>query len=152
MCGVCDLQVVPQFTLRGDMQGLDLDRNYFWQEEMADGKYWFRGWRTTRVWWNTGRWNLGPFRTQQKILTLGGKVYPFGRQHWWNPQQNTSQELSFDQCNATEFNCDDGTCVDLRSRCDVALYCQDESDEDACVRVVAKSANRRDRPPLPTEQ
>jgi len=36
------------------------------------------------------------------------------------------------ECATDEFRCDDGTCIDLRFRCDQEYHCPDASDEFDC--------------------
>ena len=44
--------------------------------------------------------------------------------------------LSLNVCSADEFNCDDGGCVNMTSRCNGKLDCEDRSDEIECDQVV----------------
>jgi len=36
------------------------------------------------------------------------------------------------QCSSTEFQCDDGTCIDSALRCDRQYHCPDGTDEFDC--------------------
>ena len=39
---------------------------------------------------------------------------------------------TFLECTAHEFRCNDGSCIDIRLRCDLRPDCRDESDEKDC--------------------
>ena len=44
-------------------------------------------------------------------------------------------ELALTSCNAGEFTCSDGVCIDILARCDNINDCKDKSDEANCARV-----------------
>jgi hypothetical protein len=70
LCGVCDLLRVPEVTLRGDFGAMDLDRFYYWEASLVEGKYSFRGWKQSRVWYGNGKWVIGWARTGVEELVM----------------------------------------------------------------------------------
>ena len=58
--------------------------------------------------------------------------------------------LTFTPCDADQFTCDLGTCVDIENRCDRRADCEDQSDEKDC-GIVHVDAERylSDKPPPP---
>ena len=55
---------------------------------------------------------------------------------WIKSNTNTTAWLSLDNCRKDQFNCDDGTCIDLQRKCDFNFDCLDETDESHCSRII----------------
>ena len=47
-----------------------------------------------------------------------------------------------------EFTCDDGQCIDISTRCDQIVDCQDESDEQGCQLVILDKGYKAKVPPF----
>ena len=58
--------------------------------------------------------------------------------------------LSITGCSEDEFTCNDGSCVDMETRCDRKANCQDISDEKNC-KIVSFDPTKyvKDNPPQP---
>ncbi|XP_071515264.1 uncharacterized protein [Panulirus ornatus] len=56
-------------------------------------------------------------------------------------------KLRLTVCRQGQFSCKDGTCVELRRRCDLEMNCPDASDEDSCSRLILPPRYDRRAPP-----
>ncbi len=64
--------------------------------------------------------------------TWTGEDFPFGIQLWKIkdlPDHSVGKNalLNFNACNASEYGCHDGSCVDVADRCDGKIDCPDKS-------------------------
>ncbi len=111
---------------------------------MVDGRHSFRGYSGTMLTFNRteGAWTLQPHKDNGVFATTNGTEYPFGKQVWeiiGDPcyeEEGQEEEgasslvtLNINACNTTEFNCDDGYCIGISSRCDGKVDCPDKTGE-----------------------
>ena len=59
------------------------------------------------------------------------------------------KRLSFSTCSLDQYTCNDASCVDLVSRCDGKVDCEDKSDELDCRLVEQSQAYKKHLPPPP---
>ena len=52
------------------------------------------------------------------------------------------------QCNANEFTCNNGLCIDLEQRCDNIFDCSDRSDELNCELLIIDEDYEKIFPPI----
>ena len=100
-----------------------------------DGRHSFRGYTGTILRFDkaTEQWRLELYSTPDVFATSNGTEYPFGQQKWtmvgdpcYEAKVNVVT-LNINACNTTEFNCEDGYCIDISMRCDGKVNCHDKS-------------------------
>ena len=57
--------------------------------------------------------------------------------------------MSFNACNSSEFNCNDGNCVAMEERCDGRIDCTDKSDEIGCEMITVDDSYLKNIPAPP---
>ncbi|XP_042886361.1 uncharacterized protein LOC122262432 [Penaeus japonicus] len=76
--------------------------------------------------------------------------YPLGR-HLWNVENdvcgNSTMSIILTACKEQQFSCSDGSCVELKQRCDMELDCPDDSDEMGCEFLTLAPSYNSDNPP-----
>lgn len=68
-------------------------------------------------------------------LEQGTYGIPVGTFQWNISSHECNQpimQLKLTSCSGDQFTCDDGTCIELRKRCDNVFHCKDNSDEKSC--------------------
>ena len=61
------------------------------------------------------------------------------------------KRVSFSTCSLDQYTCNDGLCVELKSRCDGQVDCEDKSDEFECRLVEESKTYKKDLPPPPQQ-
>ncbi len=122
--------------ISGLCDGSKFDAKYSWTRSMMGGRHNFRGYTGTMLQYNdtTSQWILQPTIGGEGISAVtDGPEYPFGNHDWTitgDPcytQTTNHVTLNINACNSTEFNCDDGYCVDINMRCDGRSDCPDKT-------------------------
>ena len=80
--------------------------------------------------------------------------------HDWKVTNNQScysggtevKKLSFSTCSLEQYTCNDAFCVNLTSRCDGKVDCEDQSDELNCRLVEQSRAYKKHLPPPPQDK
>ena len=159
LCGFCELDHAPVFTLRGNfsdhcgfqiftvcikikntlVSGLCLDSQfdskYSWTRELEENFYVFRGYNDGILKYNASEelWTLILYSKMSTYATVNMTEYPFGEQKWtihndpcFGPGQ-VEVTLNLNACNDHEFNCVNGQCIPMTTRCDGILDCKDKS-------------------------
>ena len=116
------------FFKTGFCENTIFDAKYSWTREKSGNYYIFRGYQDTVLAHNTllATWRLEIYGRSDIFATVNTTSYPLGTMNWEvhgdhgcevgdGPQITT---LNINSCKSNEYNCDDGTCVDIRLRCD----------------------------------
>ncbi len=124
----------------------DFDNKYSWTRDFVDGMYTFRGFRKTQLHLDeeAKQWKLTLDGDQVTKASVNTTEYPFGTLEWdvtGDPgcldktgsgskraeELKTTMKLNVNTCTDSEFNCDDGYCVDISLRCDGDIDCPDKT-------------------------
>ena len=138
-CYFCRFHSAPTLKLRGlsPCQLEIFDEKYKWKNSLQDEKYVLQGRQGSQISWTASNrsWTVSSkFGARQSgtIRLTGSKTeYPAGRLAWLVEASEDCQAspgltrlLHLTSCGEEEFNCADGTCIDIRARCDLNNDCQ----------------------------
>ena len=80
------------------------------------------------------RWKLEIYSREDVYATVNSTDYPFGTLVWevsgdvcQEENSTHSVELNLNACKPNEFNCADGSCVNVEQRCDGNVDCPDKT-------------------------
>ena len=106
-------------------------------------------------------WNLTTYGEPGKFITSQAhrRSLLIGRQQWTlhnepkcSPNVEYKLEMAITACRQSEFNCRNGTCIDMIQRCNQWKDCTDGSDEMDCRIVVIPSGYQKDKPAPPRDK
>nr|XP_045610986.1 uncharacterized protein LOC123766140 [Procambarus clarkii] len=88
-----------------------------------------------------GYWRLYDSGKNQTLAFCEFNGLPIGRLPWSIVSRKRQlepeiQNLTLSICSASEFTCDDGSCISMDDRCDLVNTCGDWSDERGCEVVI----------------
>ena len=146
----CRFVTAPTLRLRGltACQRETFDFRYKWKDRLVDGKYVLQGLQGSQIVWSEKNktWSVtNMFGAGHSTLRLSEvkSEYPAGRLAWHlhltdecGDSEETSKLLHLTSCGDDDFNCNDGTCVDIKTRCDLNNDCPDSSDEKNCTLLI----------------
>ena len=122
--------------LLGLCYGSKFDKEYSWTATASEsGWYSFRGYYFSVLTHDdkNNNWRL-QLDTNSSIYAIANTTdYPIGTHEWdvyGDPcfdEPVATVKLNFNACNETEFNCNDGSCIEMNKRCDRKIDCADKS-------------------------
>ncbi|XP_042204684.1 uncharacterized protein LOC121854236 [Homarus americanus] len=155
-CVSCEERPGTTLYLRGtcqDMRTSTMFENlgYYSQKPYFHG---FHGYMIRK--YDSKKWILHNTETNSTLAYLSlasSDQYPLGRQRWslaapiCHQPEGSERDLSLSICEAGQYMCDDGQCIDLAARCDAKDDCDDETDEDNCSILQIPAGYRSFKPP-----
>ncbi len=119
------------------------DFQYSWTRQLINGRHSFRGYTGTMLQFQpeTNQWTLRPHKSEGILGVTNSTEYPFGRNVWQITGDPCYEEkvnyvtLNINACNNSEYNCNDGYCININKRCDGKVDCPDKSGEPVQKRV-----------------
>ena len=139
-CSFCRFHSAPTLRLRGLSPCLleMFDSKFKWKNSLLEGKYVLQGREGSQITWTASNksWSVSTkFGARQagSIRLTGSKTeYPAGRLAWQVEAGEECQEgpgltrlLHLTSCGQEDFNCADGTCIDITARCNLNNDCQE---------------------------
>ena len=133
---ICSYQDYPRLALRGLCNLSELDNKFY---PFMDGKLYWIGESGDVIFSNDDFARNWRIRNPRKYAnaTLVHSKNNFASDNIWSVAWDDNcpaakYVLSFTSCDMYEFNCNDGSCIDIRFRCDARSDCTDGSDELNC--------------------
>ncbi|KAK8393089.1 hypothetical protein O3P69_013253 [Scylla paramamosain] len=123
-----------------------------------DGKPTLQGFYHSDIYYQNGTWYLQSLKSEAIAWWQPVKEgqYPFGTNMWTLGSEvcdispSKTVNLTISVCGSGDFTCSDGSCIDLRKRCDLRIDCLDQSDEAECSLVAIPPGYRSIIPPSHT--
>ena len=84
---------------------------------------------------STGKWSIASITKPNKYAITNGTLPPFGTKDYTLSKQLGGGHviLNLNACDdRKQFNCQDGSCIPIESRCDSEFDCNDGDDEINC--------------------
>ncbi|KAK3861928.1 hypothetical protein Pcinc_032156 [Petrolisthes cinctipes] len=155
-CGVlCSFEYSPRFTLAGKCDSFT-PQIFVRMFTDVNNNIQFVGWEY-RLSLVNDTWTMTKRNQQFPIAEMNSEVdTPLGR-HWWSVWESgcsqDKMQLLLSSCTLyEEFTCNDGTCIDVKKRCNLILDCSDHSDEEDCEKVLLPRNYHPRLPPPSTVQ
>ena len=132
---------IPTFTLKGLCSLSNFDTQFYpfyyhilyWIGESGDVIY--------QISENSRKWKIRNIIKHNKAESVYGLSHVIGDTDWIIerdekcPRVEGPVKLSLSFCTETQFNCGDGSCIDIMFRCDARSDCIDGSDEFGCTLI-----------------
>ena len=118
-------------SLPGLCRGTKFDQTYTWNDhpDPESGFYSFNGYTDTSLFYVPANesWKLELHSDPSVFALLRTDMYPFGTNAWtvFKDECGTKEGvlLNFNACTEDEFNCAEGTCVNMTARHDLTYIC-----------------------------
>ena len=136
---ICEFSAYHNLTLQGLCRTSKIDRLYypffykqiFWVGhsdglifQLNDGS---RKWQFSQLTGNA--YAVSKYGTDN---VLGANRWQIYRDEKCPKTSSEGQMLHLNLCNGSQFNCGDGSCIDMEYRCDARSDCPDKTDEKSC--------------------
>ena len=140
-CVVCSFKAPTVLRLRGLCEDSIIDRYYIINGE-HNGKPLFSGISHSIIRATNTSWELIDslnINLNASMITTQIDQNPVGLRQWivnGDKCEETTLKLLLTACQAHQYTCNDGTCIEKMQRCDLTVNCPDQSDERLCIPVV----------------
>ena len=140
-CVICEFNSPTVLRLRGLCEDSIIDRYYVINGEY-NGQPLFKGISHSIIRATNTTWELVDTlfpSTNATMIVTERNQNPVGLREWkvfGDKCEDTSPKLLLTACQAHQYTCNDGTCIEKMQRCDLQVNCPDQSDERLCIPVV----------------
>ena len=146
LCGICLLNAHTTYNVRGDTSPFLFDSMFYLSDTYRNEKLILEGLAFSTLYFENLSWVISYQEGFPPYWILEKSYSPFGK-HVWKLNENFSVHISIDSCNNKEYNCDDGSCVDIEKRCNGKFDCADSSDEARCTTIFHPTSYDKSIPP-----
>ena len=153
-CPTCRiLQPTLKIHVRGLCQSSMFDRKYIYTTQ-NDGEVMYLGEQSSVITYdkNSHRWILRDSKNNESIATsnssydslmMGKQFVDFSKVTDDKCLDGLIRDLKLSTCTLSQFTCNNGFCINISSRCDQTVDCDDNSDEENCKIIdVARGYNK----------